>query len=85
MSRDTLRLCASCGCRDEGERRVAVATCLCTDRRGQILARAVIGLLADERARRSMGAAAAERCRSLFGIDTIAPQYLELYRELVTQ
>jgi glycosyltransferase involved in cell wall biosynthesis len=47
------------------------------------LAHAVIDLLANEPRRRSMGDAAAERCRSLFGIDAVAQRYLDLYRELV--
>jgi glycosyltransferase involved in cell wall biosynthesis len=47
------------------------------------LAHAVIDLLANEPMRRSMGDAAAERCRSLFGIDAVAPRYLDLYQELV--
>jgi glycosyltransferase involved in cell wall biosynthesis len=46
------------------------------------LANAVIDLLSNESMRRSMGDAAAERCRSLFGIDVVAQQYLDLYREL---
>jgi glycosyltransferase involved in cell wall biosynthesis len=46
------------------------------------LARAAIELLGDQRMRRSMGAAAGERCRSLFTMEAVAPRYLELYREL---
>jgi glycosyltransferase involved in cell wall biosynthesis len=49
------------------------------------LARAASELLADERMRRTMGGAAADRCRSLFGIDAVAPRYLELYRELAAK
>jgi len=40
-------------------------------------------LLADPALRAAMGKAARERCRSLFDIEVIAPQYLALYEGLV--
>jgi glycosyltransferase involved in cell wall biosynthesis len=51
--------------------------------RPEELARATAELVADPKARRAMGLAASERCRELFGIDSVAPRYLELYLELV--
>lgn len=42
----------------------------------------VLQVLGDERARRAMGKAAREHCRERFDIRTIAPLYLDLYREI---
>jgi glycosyltransferase involved in cell wall biosynthesis len=46
------------------------------------LAEATARLLADERFRASLGAAARERCRSRFDIRIVAPRYRGLYEEL---
>jgi glycosyltransferase involved in cell wall biosynthesis len=42
----------------------------------------VLALLTDAECRRTMGAAARERCRARFDIRAVAPQYLDLYRVL---
>lgn len=39
-------------------------------------------LLMDDRARRAMGRAARDRCRSLFDIRAVAPRYLDVYEEV---
>lgn len=46
------------------------------------LARRTIELLGDEQLRRSMGAAAEERCRSLFAIEHVAGRYADVYAEV---
>jgi len=48
------------------------------------LGRALETLIRDEGLRRQLGAAARERCRSLFDIRVVAPRYLELYRALTS-
>lgn len=47
------------------------------------LAAYVVDLLRNPKQRRAMGLAARERCLELFGIERVASQYAELYRELV--
>jgi glycosyltransferase involved in cell wall biosynthesis len=47
------------------------------------LALHVLDLLGDKEKSRAMGEAARERCRSHFEIGMIAPQYLQLYEELI--
>jgi glycosyltransferase involved in cell wall biosynthesis len=47
------------------------------------LARRVVHLLENDRARRAMGRAGRARCLRSFVIETIAPQYLRLYEEMV--
>jgi glycosyltransferase involved in cell wall biosynthesis len=41
-----------------------------------------VRLLKDTHARRGMGEAARDRCRTRFDIAAIAPRYLELYQQL---
>jgi L-malate glycosyltransferase len=49
----------------------------------RILSDALVNLLADGVARQAMGDAARERCVREFSIETVAPRYLELYREVL--
>jgi glycosyltransferase involved in cell wall biosynthesis len=48
------------------------------------LARCVLEMIRDHEGRRVTREAARERCVSLFGIESVARRYLELYRDLVT-
>jgi glycosyltransferase involved in cell wall biosynthesis len=50
--------------------------------RREDLAAAVVDLLADEALRRSLGAAAKERCLRLFSMETVARSYVDLYEDL---
>lgn len=43
----------------------------------------IVELFEDPKVSRAMGEAARERCLSLFRIDAVAPQYLELYERLI--
>lgn len=49
------------------------------------LRQALASILNDASARDRMGKAARERCMTLFDIDSVAPRYLALYRELGAQ
>jgi glycosyltransferase involved in cell wall biosynthesis len=47
------------------------------------LATAVLRLLDDRDARRTMGAAARERCLDLYDIEAVAPRYLSVYQDVI--
>ena len=49
---------------------------------GDALSRALVEVLEDPQAGRTMGFRARERCRALFDMEVIAPRYMRLYEEM---